>query len=75
MGPCAVCRRVRWGGLSAEEGLDQVFARHARFAEATRRAVRVWRGNNGPEIYGTDPHTQSNSVTTVLFIGPPRVMT
>jgi alanine-glyoxylate transaminase/serine-glyoxylate transaminase/serine-pyruvate transaminase len=29
--------------------------------------VRVWRGNNGPEIYGTDPRTQSNSVTTVLL--------
>jgi alanine-glyoxylate transaminase / serine-glyoxylate transaminase / serine-pyruvate transaminase len=53
--------------MLAEEGLDQVFARHARFAEATRRAVRVWRGNNGPEIYGTDPRTQSNSVTTVLL--------
>ena len=25
-----------------EEGLDQVFARHARHGEATRRAVRAW---------------------------------
>ena len=53
--------------MLAEEGLDRVFARHARLAEATRRAVRVWRGNNGPELYSTDPRTQSNSVTTVLL--------
>ena len=26
-----------------EEGLDNVFARHHRLAEATRRAVRAWR--------------------------------
>jgi alanine-glyoxylate transaminase/serine-glyoxylate transaminase/serine-pyruvate transaminase len=52
--------------MLAEEGLDQVFARHARLAEATRRAVRAWRGNDGPEIYAVDPRTQSNSVTTVL---------
>jgi alanine-glyoxylate transaminase / serine-glyoxylate transaminase / serine-pyruvate transaminase len=53
--------------MLAEEGLDQVFARHARLAEATRRAVRAWRGNDGPEIYAVDPRTQSNSVTTVLM--------
>ena len=34
-----------------EEGLDNVFARHHRLAEATRRAVRVWTGNRGPEIF------------------------
>jgi alanine-glyoxylate transaminase / serine-glyoxylate transaminase / serine-pyruvate transaminase len=53
--------------MLSEEGLDQVFARHARLGEATRRAVRAWRGNNGPELYATDPRTQSNSVTTVLM--------
>jgi alanine-glyoxylate transaminase/serine-glyoxylate transaminase/serine-pyruvate transaminase len=53
--------------MLAEEGLDQVFARHARLAEATRRAVRVWRGNDGPELYSSDPRTHSNSVTTVLM--------
>jgi alanine-glyoxylate transaminase / serine-glyoxylate transaminase / serine-pyruvate transaminase len=53
--------------MLAEEGLDQVFARHARLAEATRRAVRAWRGNNGPELYSSDPRTHSNSVTTVLM--------
>ena len=53
--------------MLGEEGLDQVFARHAKLAEATRRAVRAWRGNNGPELYATDPRTQSSSVTTVLM--------
>jgi alanine-glyoxylate transaminase / serine-glyoxylate transaminase / serine-pyruvate transaminase len=49
-----------------EEGLDNVFARHARLAEATRRAVRAWRGNNGPEVFALDPEAQSNTVTAVL---------
>ena len=50
-----------------EEGLDNVFARHHRLAEATRRAVRVWRQNDGPETFAVDPRTQSNSVTAVLL--------
>jgi alanine-glyoxylate transaminase / serine-glyoxylate transaminase / serine-pyruvate transaminase len=50
-----------------EEGLDQVFARHHRLAEATRRAARTWRSNAGPEIYATDPRTQSDSVTAVYL--------
>src|SRR5207237_1561203 len=49
-----------------EEGLDNVFARHARLGEATRRAVRVWRSNNGPEIFALDPAAQSDSITAVL---------
>jgi alanine-glyoxylate transaminase/serine-glyoxylate transaminase/serine-pyruvate transaminase len=49
-----------------EEGLDCVFARHHRLAEATRRAVRVWRRNDGPEIFAADPRGQSDSVTAVL---------
>jgi len=49
-----------------EEGLDNVFARHHRLAEATRRAVRVWRSNNGPETFGLDPAAQSDSITAVL---------
>jgi alanine-glyoxylate transaminase / serine-glyoxylate transaminase / serine-pyruvate transaminase len=48
-----------------EEGLDQVFARHHRLAEATRRAVRAWRRNDGPEIYAVDPSAQSDSITAV----------
>jgi alanine-glyoxylate transaminase / serine-glyoxylate transaminase / serine-pyruvate transaminase len=49
-----------------EEGLDNVFARHHRLAEATRRAVRTWRQNDGPEIFSTDPGAQSDTVTAVL---------
>ena len=48
-----------------EEGLDNVFARHHRLAEATRRAVRVWRQNDGPEMFAVDPRAQSDSVTAV----------
>jgi alanine-glyoxylate transaminase/serine-glyoxylate transaminase/serine-pyruvate transaminase len=48
-----------------EEGLDQVFARHHRLAEATRRAVRAWRQNDGPEIFAIDPRAQSDSITAV----------
>jgi alanine-glyoxylate transaminase / serine-glyoxylate transaminase / serine-pyruvate transaminase len=49
-----------------EEGLDNVFARHHRLAEATRHAVRFWRRNDGPEIFAADPRGQSDSVTAVL---------
>jgi alanine-glyoxylate transaminase / serine-glyoxylate transaminase / serine-pyruvate transaminase len=50
-----------------EEGLDNVFARHHRLAEATRRAVRSWRQNDGPEIFAIDPGTQSDTVTAILL--------
>jgi alanine-glyoxylate transaminase/serine-glyoxylate transaminase/serine-pyruvate transaminase len=50
-----------------EEGLDNVFSRHHRLAEATRRAVRTWRQNDGPEIFSTDPGAQSDTVTAVLL--------
>lgn len=46
-----------------EEGLDNVFARHARHAQATRRAVTAW----GLEIFCTDEHGYSNSLTAVLM--------
>jgi alanine-glyoxylate transaminase/serine-glyoxylate transaminase/serine-pyruvate transaminase len=46
-----------------EEGLDNVFARHDRHAEATRRAVRAW----GLEILCLDPREYSGSLTTVLM--------
>src|SRR5207245_7014492 len=48
-----------------KEGLDSVFARHARLAEATRRAVRAWRQNDGPEVFAIDPGAQSNTITAV----------
>jgi len=46
-----------------EEGLENVFARHARHAEATRIAVRTW----GLELNSTDPREHSNSLTAVLM--------
>src|SRR5689334_13486975 len=49
--------------LLEEEGLDAVFARHQRHAEATRRAVRAW----GLEIYALDPREYSASLTGVLM--------
>jgi alanine-glyoxylate transaminase/serine-glyoxylate transaminase/serine-pyruvate transaminase len=49
------------------EGLDQVFARHARLAEAVRRCVRHWSGNNGPSLFCETPDRFSNSVTAVLM--------
>ncbi len=49
-----------------EEGLDDVFARHHRLAEATRRAVRAWRQNDGPEVYALDPGAQSDTITAIL---------
>ncbi|MFX4224031.1 MAG: pyridoxal-phosphate-dependent aminotransferase family protein [Thalassobaculum sp.] len=48
-----------------EEGLDHVFARHARLGEATRRAVRAWGRGNGPSLFGRDEAALSNSVTAV----------
>jgi len=45
-----------------EEGLDNVFARHDRLAEATRRAVRGW----GLEILCRDPNYYSPTITAVL---------
>jgi alanine-glyoxylate transaminase/serine-glyoxylate transaminase/serine-pyruvate transaminase len=46
-----------------EEGLDNVFARHARHGEATRRAVRAW----GLEILCADAAEYSNTLTAVLL--------
>jgi alanine-glyoxylate transaminase/serine-glyoxylate transaminase/serine-pyruvate transaminase len=53
--------------LLEEEGLDHVFARHHRLAEATRAAVRTWTGNNGPELFCQNPARFSDSVTAILM--------
>ncbi len=45
-----------------EEGLDEVFRRHARHAEATRQAVRAW----GLEILCANPEEYSNTLTAVM---------
>lgn len=46
-----------------EEGLTNVFARHARHAQATRAAAQAW----GLEIVCEDPREYSNSLTA-LFV-------
>ncbi len=46
-----------------DEGLHGVFARHARHAEATRRAVRAW----GLEILCANAEEYSNTLTAVMM--------
>ncbi|HEY4852501.1 MAG TPA: aminotransferase class V-fold PLP-dependent enzyme [Streptosporangiaceae bacterium] len=48
--------------IFGEEGLPAVFSRHARHAEATRRAVRGW----GLEILCQNPDDYSSTLTAVL---------
>lgn len=45
-----------------EEGLENVFLRHARHAEATRAAVRAW----GLELVCEEPLEYSNSLTAIF---------
>ncbi|HVS24222.1 MAG TPA: serine--glyoxylate aminotransferase, partial [Gammaproteobacteria bacterium] len=49
--------------MLSEEGLANVFARHARHGEATRRAVRGW----GLEVLCLAPAEYSGSLTAVLM--------
>jgi alanine-glyoxylate transaminase/serine-glyoxylate transaminase/serine-pyruvate transaminase len=53
-----------------EEGLENVFARHRRLAQATRACVRAWSAvsphGGGPEIYSLDADAASDSLTAVL---------
>jgi len=46
-----------------EEGLENVFARHDRHAEATRRAVRAW----GLEILCENPEEYSSALTAIVM--------
>jgi alanine-glyoxylate transaminase/serine-glyoxylate transaminase/serine-pyruvate transaminase len=48
-----------------EEGLENVFERHSRHGEASRRAVRAW----GLDVVCADPERYSSSVTAV-FVPP-----
>jgi len=45
-----------------EEGLDNVFARHKRLADATRLAVEAW----GLEILAKNPIERSDSITAIM---------
>lgn len=46
-----------------EEGLETVFARHGRLAEATRRAARAW----GMELCCLDPAAYSDTLTGIMM--------
>ncbi len=48
-----------------EEGLENVFARHTRLAQATREAVRAW----GLRLLASDVARASNSLTAVVVDG------
>ena len=50
-----------------EEGLENVFARHHRLAEGTRRAVKAW----GLELCARDPKWNSDTVSAIMV--PPGV--
>jgi alanine-glyoxylate transaminase / serine-glyoxylate transaminase / serine-pyruvate transaminase len=52
-----------------EEGLDDVFARHARHAAATRAAVHGW----GLEVLAADERELSGSLTAVMLNGSDEV--
>ena len=49
-----------------EEGLEAIFARHQRLADAVRAAVAAWGEAGDLEINALVPEQRSNSVTTVL---------
>jgi alanine-glyoxylate transaminase/serine-glyoxylate transaminase/serine-pyruvate transaminase len=66
--PYTPATNLLWGLREAllmlqEEGLDNVFRRHDRHAEATRAAVRAW----GLEVLCEEPKEYSSSLTAVLM--------
>jgi alanine-glyoxylate transaminase/serine-glyoxylate transaminase/serine-pyruvate transaminase len=66
--PYTPATNLLWGLREAllmlhEEGLQNVFRRHARHAEATRAAVRGW----GLEVLCAEPKEYSSSLTAVLM--------
>ncbi len=56
-------------GLIEEEGLENVWRRHALLAEATRRAVTVWAEGGALEFNISAPEDRSDSVTVVRLNG------
>ena len=50
-----------------EEGLENVFIRHRRLADATRACVNAWAADGGPEVFPVDPAAASDSLTAVLM--------
>jgi alanine-glyoxylate transaminase/serine-glyoxylate transaminase/serine-pyruvate transaminase len=52
-----------------QEGLENVFARHQRLADAVRGAVAVWSQAGALEFNAVNPAERSNGVTTIV-VGP-----
>jgi len=50
-----------------EEGLENVFARHRRLAQATRACVDAWAAGGGPEVFPRERAYASDSLTAVLM--------
>lgn len=50
-----------------EEGLENVFARHRRLAEATRACVDAWAAGGGPQVFPLERAFASDSLTAVLM--------
>ncbi|WP_119422153.1 pyridoxal-phosphate-dependent aminotransferase family protein [Desertibaculum subflavum] len=50
-----------------EEGLENIFIRHRRLADATRACVNAWSAGGGPEVYPVDAAAASDSLTAVLM--------
>ena len=48
-----------------EEGMNEVFARHARNAQAVREAVAVWCSDGPMEFNAIIPEQRSNSITCI----------
>ena len=55
--------------MLAEEGMENVWARHRVFGEAVRAAVAAWASEGGIEFNVAEPGERSDSVTTVLTGG------
>jgi alanine-glyoxylate transaminase/serine-glyoxylate transaminase/serine-pyruvate transaminase len=52
--------------MIAEEGMENIWARHKVFGDAIRAAVEAWAAPDGLELNVTEPAERSDSVTTVL---------
>ncbi len=52
--------------MIADEGLEQIWQRHAVFANAVRTAVDAWSVPGGLECNIVDPAHRSNSTTTII---------
>lgn len=48
-----------------EEGLERIFLRHQRIADAVRAGIRVWAEAGAVELNALVPSEQSNSVSTI----------